>query len=122
MRANPTIMMAINIRARIIVLPPEGYTVRKVFMPRLFLGCRLRHPTSPLQVLRRAALLHRSSSGSESFRARSPKHRSSRLDISHRRLPGPSELSGLNSIKADPPCRFGRKREGRDSTFVVELL
>jgi hypothetical protein len=34
MRANPTIMMAINIRARIIVLPPEGYTVRKVFMPR----------------------------------------------------------------------------------------
>jgi hypothetical protein len=34
MRASPPIMMAINIRARIIVLPREGYTVRKVFMLR----------------------------------------------------------------------------------------
>jgi hypothetical protein len=34
MSASPPIIMAINIRARIILLPREGYTVRKVFMPR----------------------------------------------------------------------------------------
>jgi hypothetical protein len=33
MRASPPMMMAINIRARIIVLPREDYTVRKVFVP-----------------------------------------------------------------------------------------
>jgi hypothetical protein len=34
MSASPPIIMAINIRARIILLPREGYTVQKVFMLR----------------------------------------------------------------------------------------
>jgi hypothetical protein len=51
--------------------------------------------------------------GSDSFRARSPKRRSSTLDVSRRRLRSSSGLSGLSWINLASRVGLGRKREGR---------
>ena len=83
----------------------------------LLLGCRLRHSAlASSSSITCGCVAPRFILGSDSFRARCPKRRSSRSDMSRRRLRSSSGLSGFSRSRRGLPCWFWEETGEQDNT------